>query len=198
MDIFFTRTQTAETIPINGSSYGSSATNIYEAITELLAQSNAGPVRIEYRELTADEAVNNRLYLQTQPSNTDQVGLDILDGVPQQIGVDFTVSSNVLSWDMGDLKDLLEEGEILRIIYSTIPEFKVLQYEITQEMLDNKGITLPTRAFYPQQVALDVIGGVYQINGLDFTCDGTIIDWSGTDLEDLLEIGDHIRVAFLG
>ena len=198
MDIFFTRTQTAETIPINGEAYGSNATNIYEAILELLSQTNGGPVRIEYRELTATEASSNRLYLRNQPANTNQVGLDVLDGVPQQIGVDFTVNDNILSWDMGELKDLLEPGDILRIMYSTVPEFKVLHYEITQEMLDNKGITLPSRAFYPQQVALDVIGGVYQINGIDFTCDGTTIDWSGTDLEDLLEIGDHIRVSFLG
>lgn len=198
MDIFFTRTQTAETIPIDGSQYGSSATNIYEAITELLAQSNAGPVRVEYRELTAQEAAENKLYLQTMPSNQQHVGMDVLDGVPQRINYDFTVTDNVLSWDIGELKDFLEEGEVLRIIYSTIPEFKVLQYEITQEMIDNAGITLPTRAFYPNQVALDVIGGVYQINGIDFTCDGTNIDWTGTDLEELLEVGDHIRVAFLG
>lgn len=198
MDIFYSRTQTAETIPINGETYGSSATNIYEAIIELLAQSNAGPVRVEYRELTAQEASENRLFLQTAPSNTDQVGLDVLDGVPQRIGSDFIVTDNILKWDMGDLKDLLEPGEVLRIIYSTIPEFKVLHYEMTEEILTNRGLTLPTRAFYPNQVTLDVIGGVYQINGIDFTCDGNIIDWTGTELEELLEIGDYIRVSFLG
>lgn len=198
MDIFYSRTQTAETIPISGETYGSSATNIYEAIIELLAQSNAGPVRVEYRELTAQEASENRLFLQTAPSNTDQVGLDVLDGVPQRIGSDFIVTDNILKWDMGDLKDLLEPGEVLRIIYSTIPEFKVLHYEMTEEILTNRGLTLPTRAFYPNQVTLDVIGGVYQINGIDFTCDGNIIDWTGTELEELLEIGDYIRVSFLG
>jgi hypothetical protein len=198
VDIFYTRTQTAETLPINGSAYGSSATNVYEAITELLAQSNAGPVRVEYRELTAEEAQNNRLYLQTQPSNTDQVGLDVLDGVPQRIGHDFTVSGNVVDWSQGDLAGLLEEGEILRLIYSTIPEFRILYFELSQSDIEAAAITLPTRAFYPNQVALDVIGGVYQINGIDFICDGVNVSWSGSELEDLLEAGDTIRISFLG
>ena len=198
MDISYTRTQTAETIPIDGAAYGSTATNIYEAITELLAQSNAGPVRIEYRTLTATEAAENKLYLATQPSNQDQVGLDVLDGVPQQIGLDFTVSGNVVDWSMGDLAGILEEGEILRLIYSTIPEFKILHYTLTAEHIADAAITLPTRAFYANQVALDVVGGVYQINGIDFICDGVTVSWRGSDLEELLETGDTIRISFLG
>lgn len=198
MDIFYTRTQTAETIPIDGASYGSSATNIKEAITELLAQSNAGPVRVEYRALTAKESSENRLALQTQPSNTDQVGLDVLDGVPQRIGTDFTVFGNVLDWSDGDLAGLLEEGEVVRVIYSTIPEFKILYFTLTDAQIEAAEITLPTRAYYPNQVTLDVISGVYQINGLDFICDGVTLSWRGLELESLLETGDHIRISFLG
>lgn len=199
MDIpLFTRTQTAEQIPIDGSSLGIEAITVQDAIVQLLAQSNAGPVRVEYREITATEAANKALNLQATPANTQQVALDILEGVPQLIGLDFTVVGTTLDWSAGELSELLEAGDIVRILYSTFPDYQVLHIEITQEILDAKGYTLPSRAFYPEQVTLDVIGGMYQINGIDFFVDAQNLSWAGTDLEDLLEIGDYIRIAFLG
>lgn len=199
MDIpLFTRTQTAEQIPINGSSLGIEAITVQDAIVQLLAQSNTGPVRVEYRTVTVQEANEKSLFLQAEPANTQQVALDILEGVPQLNGFDFTVVGTKLDWSQGELAELLEAGDILRIIYSTFPDYQILHIEMTQEILDAKSYTLPRRAFYPEQVTLDVIGGMYQINGIDFFVNAETVSWAGTDLEDILEIGDHIRIAFLG
>lgn len=199
MDIpLFTRTQTAEQIPIDGSSLGIEAITVQDAIVQLLAQSNAGPVRVEYRELTVTEAAEKSLYLQATPANTQQVAFDVLGGVPQLNGVDFTIVGTKVDWSVSELGDLLEAGDVIRLLYSTFPDFQVLHIEITQEIIDAKGYTLPSRAFYPEQVTLDVIGGMYQINGIDFFVDAENVSWAGTDLESLLEVGDHIRIAFLG
>lgn len=198
MDIpLFTRTQTAEQIPIDGASFGIEATNVLEAIIALLGRSNAGPVRVEQRRITAAEAANKYLNLQATPSNTQQIALDTLGGVPQIYGVDFTVTGTKLDWGIGELAGILEENDYVRIIYSTIPEYKILHIEIDQAILDAKEFILPSRAYYPEQVTLDVCGGTYQINGVDFSVNDRTVSWSGTDLEDLLEIGDYIRIAFL-
>lgn len=199
MDIpLFTRTQTAEQIPIDGSTLGIEAITVQDAIVQLLGQSNAGPVRVEYRALTIQEAQEKSLFLQAEPANTQQVALDILEGVPQLNGFDFTVIGTKLDWSQGELSELLEAGDIVRIIYSTFPDYQILHIEITQEILDAKAYVLPTRAFYPEQVTLDIIGGMYQINGVDFFVNAETVSWAGTDLEELLEIGDYIRIAFLG
>lgn len=199
MDIpLFTRTQTAEQIPIDGTALGIEAITVQDAIVQLLAQSNAGPVRVEYRTLTETEAQNRALSLQATPANTQQVAFDILEGPPQLNGADFNVVGTTLSWADGELADLLEAGDTVRVIYSTFPDYQILHIEITQEILEAKSYTLPTRAFYPEQVTLDVIGGMYQINGIDFFVEAETVSWNGTDLESLLEVGDHIRIAFLG
>lgn len=199
MDIpLFTRTQTAEQIPIDGSSLGIEAITVQDAIVQLLAQSNAGPVRVEYRQITETEAAQKYLNLQAMPANTQQVAFDVVEGVPQLNGVDFTVIDTKVDWALSELSDLLEAGDVIRLVYSTFPEYQILHIEITQEILDAKGYTLPSRAYYPEQVTLDVIGGMYQINGIDFFVNAEKVSWAGTDLEEILEIGDYIRIAFLG
>lgn len=199
MDIpLFTRTQTAEQIPIDGSSLGIEAITVQDAIVQLLASSNAGPVRVEYRTITALEFQTKSLFLQATPANTQQVAFDILEGVPQLIGSDFNVVNTTLSWGDGELSTLIEEGDVVRIVYSTFPDYQILHVEITQDIIDAKSYSLPTRAYYPEQVTLDVIGGMYQINGIDFTVSEQIVSWDGTDLEAILEVGDYVRIAFLG
>ena len=199
MDIpLFTRTQTAEQIPINGSSLGIEAITVQDAIVQLLASSNAGPVRVEYRTITQLEFQAKQLFLQATPANTQQVAFDILEGVPQLIGQDFTVIDTTLNWGSGELASLIEPGDTVRIVYSTFPDYQILHIEITQEIIDAKAYILPTRAYYPEQVTLDVIGGMYQINGIDFTVSEQTVSWDGTDLESILEVGDYIRIAFLG
>jgi len=194
----FTRTQTAEQIPINGSSLGIEAITVQDAIVQLLASSNAGPVRVEYRTITQLEFQAKQLFLQATPANTQQVAFDILEGVPQLIGQDFTVIDTTLNWGSGELASLIEPGDTVRIVYSTFPDYQILHIEITQEIIDAKAYILPTRAYYPEQVTLDVIGGMYQINGIDFTVSEQTVSWDGTDLESILEVGDYIRIAFLG
>ena len=140
----------------------------------------------------------HELFLQASPSNTQQVALDILEGVPQLIGQDFTVSGTKLSWATGELAGLLETGDVVRIVYSTFPDYQIIHIQVTQEIMDAASYVLPTRAFYPEQVTLDVIGGMYQVNGVDFTVSNKTVFWRGTDLELLLEVGDYIRISFLG
>lgn len=209
MDIpIFTRNQNAEQVPLDGSALGISATNVQEAIEYLIENgtggggstvvTTSGPMRIEQITLSEAQATACQVVLGLYPSDPSHVALDIVGGITQLNGVDFTVTGKTLSWSLSELNGLLATGDIIRVIYSSVPDYKIYHVELTQTMINTAEFILPTRAYLPDQVLFDVIGGVAQANGLDFTCDGLKISWSGTQLESLLEIGDHIRVAFLG
>lgn len=194
-------------MPLDGNALGINASNVKEAIEYLIGNGTGGgpvtviangPLRVEHRVITEAEASDNALNLSLMPANSDYVAVDIVGGVPQLNGIDFSVSGSRIDWSIGDLNGLIANGDIIRITYSAVPEFKILHIELTQQMIDDAYYELPTRATYPDQVVLDVIGGVPQSQCIDFTCDGLKVDWSVGDLASLLEIGDYIRIAFLG
>ena len=72
---------------------------------------------VEHRDLTMAEATNKELTLANTPPDGTKVSLDIVSGVPQQYGTDYTVTGDTLSWNGLGLDVTLEEGDKVRIIY---------------------------------------------------------------------------------
>lgn len=68
--------------------------------------------------LTADDASNKYITLSFPPADSSQVTLNILNGVPQRIGVDYNMSFMTLTWSGYTLEDDLAEDDVLRVMYS--------------------------------------------------------------------------------
>lgn len=200
----YTRRQTAATTAVDADTLGINADNVQDALQYLIDNQQPpvvvggnGPVRVEVRTLTALEALNKSLLLTVAPADVTHVAMDVMGGCAQLLGFDFTVSGATVDWSTSDLADLLTVGDTVRFIYTAVPEYRIIYVMLTSAMIAAKEVVLPTRASYPTQLVLDVIGGCPQFYGFDYTCDGLKITWSGLGLESLLESGDHIRIAYL-
>lgn len=87
-------------------------TGTFDAKTSLAAGSVT-----EYRTITAAEETAKQLTLANTPADPAKVLLDIISGSPQVFGADYSVSSNILTWNGLALETILAEGDKLRIIY---------------------------------------------------------------------------------
>jgi hypothetical protein len=67
---------------------------------------------------------------------------------------------------------------------------------LDQEDIDNKKIVLSSEPFYPSAVQLTVVGGIQQINGIDFEVSGNEISWNGLGLDNFLEVNDTLIIQF--
>lgn len=72
---------------------------------------------VDVRELTVGEATAKELTLPSIPTDPTKVTLDLIGGTSQQIGLDFNVVGDVLTWDGFALETNLDTGDKLRIIY---------------------------------------------------------------------------------
>lgn len=73
---------------------------------------------IEERTLTSDEVTNKSLTLKYTPIGS-KVAMDLVGGVPQRSGFDFSVSGKVVSWNLYALETILTEAgkDTLRLMY---------------------------------------------------------------------------------
>jgi hypothetical protein len=68
---------------------------------------------------------------------------------------------------------------------------------ITQEMINNKKLNLEKTPLFPSKVTLDFIGGIPQLNGIDFEIiSGNILSWEGKGLDNFIEKDDLIIITY--
>ena len=67
---------------------------------------------------------------------------------------------------------------------------------LTQQDIDNKKVTLSTEPFYPDAVTMTIVGGISQVNGIDFEVIGSDISWDGLGLDNFLEISDTLIIQY--
>lgn len=72
---------------------------------------------VEERVLNLSEATNQEITLEKSPKDPVLVLLDLPHGTTQRYDFDYSVSGQVLTWAGFALETLLEEGDILRIVY---------------------------------------------------------------------------------
>lgn len=72
---------------------------------------------VEYRTLSGGEITAKQLTLANTPVDLSIVQLDVVGGGPQQLNVDYSVSTNIVSWSGLGLDGVLLAGNVLRISY---------------------------------------------------------------------------------
>jgi hypothetical protein len=72
----------------------------------------------------------------------------------------------------------------------------VFIYELKAIDITRKFITIPISPFSPSTVRMNIIGGIEQLNGVDFVVTGNIVSWDGLGLDDFLEVGDILLIQF--
>jgi hypothetical protein len=70
----------------------------------------------------------------------------------------------------------------------------VYNYTLINEDIINKFIVLPIEPYRPINVRLNVVGGIEQVNGIDFSVSGDILSWNGLGLDNFLEANDTLII----
>lgn len=189
----FTRTQTAESTPFDGPSLGLVSTNVQDAIREL-ASSGTSPLNFDYIELSAIHIAEKKASLAKIPSSS-AISVDVVGGTTQLLGADFSVSGRELQWDGLGLDGLLEEGDVLRVMYPS--DYVDIEFHTftSGEILSGE-FELETQPIFPSLIMMDIVGGAPQYPGLDFSVVGRKIVFGGHSLQTLIEPGDVARIIY--
>ena len=68
---------------------------------------------------------------------------------------------------------------------------------VTQQMIDDKGLSLLLTPLNPSAVMLSFVGGVGdQDNGEDFSVSGDFVGWDGLGLDGFIEVGDVLKIRY--
>lgn len=67
---------------------------------------------------------------------------------------------------------------------------------VTDLDITNKYVTLRTSPLNPDAVKLDMVGGIPQINGVDFRVNGNILSWDGLGLDGFIDDTDVLIVQY--
>ena len=80
--------------------------------------SNAGSsIEPEIIPITSLDVTNKYVTLSSTPLNSNAVRLNMVGGIEQLNGIDFTVTGNILSWDGLGLDGFIDDTDILIIQY---------------------------------------------------------------------------------
>lgn len=69
-------------------------------------------------------------------------------------------------------------------------------YQLSQNDIDNGFISLPRSPFLSSSVRLNIVGGIEQINGVDFLVSGSVLSWGGLGLDNFLETGETLIINY--
>lgn len=68
--------------------------------------------------------------------------------------------------------------------------------EITQQDITNKYVTLSQTPSTPNNVILDMEGGIKQNNGIDYVVMGNILSWDGLGLDGFIDETDVLLIQY--
>ena len=88
---------------------------------------------VEYIQLTAVDITNKWVPLGFLPDDCTSVAVNIIGGVAQELGVDFTLEDARISWAGMTLDGDLEPGDLLRIIYMDSGVYGPLQVRLSYQ-----------------------------------------------------------------
>ena len=188
-----TTTQTAEQTFFDGARLGIDATNLQDAVTYVVASGSSG-LNFEYHTVTQAEADAKRFLLLKDPAG-GQVCIDVIEGTSQRPGIDYLIDGKAVSWDGLALDGLIEAGDVIRCIYGA-QGLGIEYIELSEENIINGTIPLAKEPLNIYSFVLDVIGGCQQYPDVDFVIEGQSVIFRGFPLEELLEVGDVVRVIY--
>jgi hypothetical protein len=72
--------------------------------------------------------------------------------------------------------------------------FRTYSITITPQHIADKQVVLPATPVLPDEVILDIVGGIKQVNGIDFQVSGNVLSWGGLGLDNFLEVNDVLII----
>lgn len=150
--------------------------------------------------ITQENIDSKSVTLARAPLSPGFVTLEIIGGITQLYGIDYTVNSVTLSWDGLGLDGFLEVGDVLYINYLPFlagPTGGALEtIELTQVDIDNKFVLIQYTPSNPEDAILEIVGGVSQLYDVDYIIGGNILSWNGRGLDGFLEVGDILLIQY--
>ena len=73
---------------------------------------------------------------------------------------------------------------------------KTYKFTITSVELSNKQITLNSIPPFPNEVELEFVGGITQLNGIDYEVTNNILHWNGLGLDNFIEENDILIIHY--
>lgn len=67
---------------------------------------------------------------------------------------------------------------------------------LSQQNIDEKKVSLSSAPAVPGAVTLLPVGGIPQVNGIDFEVVGNELSWDGLGLDNFLELGEQIIIQY--
>lgn len=67
---------------------------------------------------------------------------------------------------------------------------------LSQQNIDEKKVSLSNVPAVPSAVTLLPIGGIPQVNGIDFEVVGNELSWNGLGLDNFLELGEQLIIQY--
>jgi hypothetical protein len=144
--------------------------------------------------LTQQNIDDKEVTLNSTPMISESVQLTPSGGIPQVNGIDFSVVSNILSWDGLGLDGFLQAGDILLVQYKNTANVVTESITVTQQHLDDKQIVLGTTPVAPETVSIFIQGGLQQVNGIDFIVQNNLLIFDGLGFDGFLEINDVLII----
>lgn len=68
--------------------------------------------------------------------------------------------------------------------------------EVTSQNITDKFLLLPSEPFLGSAVRLTFVGGIEQLNGIDFTVAGNVLSWDSLGLDNFIETGDILIIQY--
>jgi hypothetical protein len=73
---------------------------------------------------------------------------------------------------------------------------KTYKFVITALDISNKQITLNSIPPFPSEVELEFVGGITQLNGIDYQITNNILHWNGLGLDNFIEENDTLIIHY--
>jgi len=83
-----------------------------------------------------------------------------------------------------------------RTVFVNTTNYNFLYHQVTAGEIISKNFTLLVAPAIPANTIVDVVGGVPQRYGADFSITGTTFNWNGLGLDGLLIAGMYLRISY--
>ncbi len=154
----------------------------------------------EYITLTQENIDSKSVQLSRAPISQNHIVIEVIGGITQLYGVDYTTNLDIMSWDGLGLDGYLIAGDIILVSFLAFTAgptgggYQLVQ--LVQSDIDNKFVTLNNTPSTPENVRLEIVGGIQQLYSIDYVVGGNILSWNGLGLDGFLQVDDLLLIQF--
>lgn len=150
--------------------------------------------------LTQENIDNKSITISRAPLSENFISVEIIGGITQLYGVDYEVAGTTLSWDGLGLDGFVEVGDIIVVNYipfiGGVTGGALQIVTLTLADITNKFILLDSPPPAPEDVKLEIVGGISQLYDVDYIIGGNILSWDGRGLDGFVEVGDILIIQY--